>query len=325
MLESIQKIRSKYIVVVTGDGEKNKFNLNDYFSYYIHFKNKFIQAHQSFSLASIPDPADSNSFVDWSRIVEKDHLSQIANITKNQIKKINKQKIFTTQGLIDSDIEHIKGIGNDVLKRLKRQAKIQKESLGKDRPLYDIISSEPGKKIGLALLPAASKKDVYFDIEKGGLEYLWGAAYFDENGERKFKDFWAHNHEQEKIAFRSFIEWVFALWQQDPTMHIYHYSQYEITACRKLMSQYGICEVEVDQLLRNEVFVDLYKIVKGSLFLGEPRYSIKNVEHLYRDKRDTVVGSGGDSIVVYEHWREAPDGDSWEASKILNNIREYNI
>ena len=63
-------------------------------------------------------------------------------------------------------------------------------------------------------------------------------------------------------------------------MHIYHYANYEIAACRKLMGRHGVCEYEVDQLLRNEVFVDLYKIVKGGVLLGEPRYSLKNVEHL---------------------------------------------
>ena len=46
-------------------------------------------------------------------------------------------------------------------------------------------------------------------------------------------------------------------------MHIYHYANYGVAACRKLMGRYGICGVMVDALLRNEVFVDLYKIVKG--------------------------------------------------------------
>ncbi|MGL5742305.1 MAG: hypothetical protein ACRCXC_07015 [Legionella sp.] len=58
------------------------------------------------------------------------------------------------------------------------------------------------------------------------------------------------------------------------------------------------------------MFVDLYKIVKAALIIGEPRYSIKNVEHLYRSKRTTELGYGVDSVVVYEHWRENPDGDS---------------
>lgn len=42
-------------------------------------------------------------------------------------------------------------------------------------------------------------------------------------------------------------------------------------------------------------------------------------------EQDTEVGSGGDSVVVYERWREDPDGDSWQSSSILKAIRDYNI
>ncbi|HEY9459933.1 MAG TPA: TM0106 family RecB-like putative nuclease, partial [Paralcaligenes sp.] len=183
-------------------------------------------------------------------------------------------------------------------------------------------------------LPPRNPLDVFFDIEgfpldEGGLEYLWGCTYFDGSGKRQFKDFWAHDREQEKQAFGSFIAWAYARWQQEPGMHIYHYANYEIAACRRLMGRYGICEHQVDQLLRNEVFVDLYKIVKGGLRVGEPRYSIKNIEHLYRGKRDTIVGNGGDSVAVYELWRnrheEGLEGDTWQTSEILKNIRVYNI
>ena len=59
--------------------------------------------------------------------------------------------------------------------------------------------------------------------------------------------------------------------------------------------------------------------------IGEPRYSIKNVEHIYRGKRDTDVASGGESIIVYEGWAENPDGDTWQTSKTLRSIRDYNI
>ncbi|WP_010654201.1 TM0106 family RecB-like putative nuclease [Fluoribacter dumoffii] len=335
MLEVVQEFRAEHIIVVLGNGEPARFCTNNYFFYYKNLKSKFLEEHQQFSLQSSPNPADSGSWGRWSTYAETllkktDHLSQIATITKSQIKKLNKAGIGTMRSIVDTPLERVKGINTEVFKRLKAQARIQQESLGKDIPLYEVLSHEPQKKSGLALLPPASPLDVYFDIEgfpleEGGLEYLWGVTYFDENGQRQYKDFWAHNQEQENNTFKAFIEWVYARWCQDPSMHIYHYANYEIAACRKLMGRYGICEDLVDQLLRNEVFVDLYKIVKGSLLLGEPRYSIKNVEHLYREKRDTVVGSGGDSVVVYEHWREAPDGDTWETSKILNDIRKYNI
>ena len=35
---------------------------------------------------------------------------------------------------------------------------------------------------------------------------------------------------------------------------------------------------EVDALLREGVLVDLYEVVRHALLIGEPRYSIKNVE-----------------------------------------------
>ncbi|MBC7530229.1 MAG: TM0106 family RecB-like putative nuclease, partial [Oligoflexus sp.] len=176
--------------------------------------------------------------------------------------------------------------------------------------------------------------DIFFDIEgfpldEGGLEYLWGSTYFDAEGQRVFKDFWAHNPEEEREAFKGFIEWAYGLWKNDPSMHIYHYASYEITACRRLMGRYGVCEQEVDELLRNEVFVDLYKIVKNGLLLGETSYSIKKVELLYRGNRDTAVGNGADSIVVYQTWRDLNEqgleGRSWDNSSILADIRNYNI
>ena len=261
-------------------------------------------------------------------------LFQVATITKSQIKKLSLHGIHTMQQLADVTAEHLAGLNPAVLAKLTAQAAIQKRSEGCDVPKFEIITPAANEKTGLALLPPASNMDVFFDIEgypldDGGLEYLWGNTYFDAKGQRQFIDFWAHNAEQEKQCFQDFIHWVYKRWQNDSTMHIYHYANYEIAACRKLMGRYGVCEHEVDQLLRNEVFVDLYKVVKGGVLLGEPRYSIKNVEHLYRGKRETDVSSGGDSVVVYEQWRElhqrGEEGDTWQTSKTLRAIRDYNI
>lgn len=339
MLESIQGCLPEFITVALGHGENERLRTSDYFYYYQTLKASFLYDHINYSPDNRPDPADSKNWADWSNyaeslMVEKDHLFQVATITKGQIKKLNQAGINTMQELATTDIEYVPGINTIVLEKLKAQAKIQKQSAGNAIPRFEIITPAPNEKSGLALLPPHSPLDVFFDIEgypldEGGLEYLWGNTYFDEQGNRQFKDFWAHNPEQEKQCFQDFIQWIYQRWQQDPKMHIYHYANYEIAACRKLMGRYGVCEYEVDQLLRNEVFVDLYKIVKGGILLGEPRYSIKNVEHLYRGKRETEVGNGGDSVVVYEQWRElhsrGEQGDTWETSKILNDIRDYNI
>lgn len=290
MLEAMQHTRAEHITIVLGNKEQTRFRINDYFYFYQNLKHKFLSEHQHFEPSKCPDPASSRSWGRWgahaeSLLLEVDHLIQVATITSGQIKKLNKAGILTMTALAQANTSNIKGIKPEIFDRLKAQAKIQKESFGKEIPAYQLIPND-GAKQGLALLPPISKNDIFFDIEgfpleDGGLEYLWGVTYFDDN-QRQYMDFWAHNRDQEKESFKAFIEWAYQRWQQDPSMHIYHYANYEITACRKLMGRYGVCEYEVDQLLRNEVFVDLYKIVKGALLLGEPRYSIKNVEHLYR-------------------------------------------
>lgn len=338
MLEAIQGVRPANISVALGNGKLEVLRTADYYYYYQAIKQSFVDDQAHFSPSSMPDPADSKNWGSWSSyaesiLLEREHLFQVATITRSQIKKLNAAGIDCVQQLIDSSEECVRGFTPTVFQRLKAQAAIQQASQGKSAPLFKVLPNT-GDKQGLALLPPHSAQDVFFDIEgfpldEGGLEYLWGNTYFDEQGNRQFKDFWAHNAEQEKQCFEDFIGWVYQRWQRDPTMHIYHYANYEIAACRKLMGRYGVCEYEVDQLLRNEVFVDLYKVVKGGILLGEPRYSIKNVEHLYRGKRDTEVGTGGDSVVVYEQWRElharGEQGDTWQTSKILNDIRDYNI
>lgn len=107
-------------------------------------------------------------------------------------------------------------------------------------------------------------------------------------------------------------------------MHIYHYAAYEVTALRRLMGRYASCESEIDQLLRNEVFVDLYLVVRQRLLVGETSYSLKSIEKLYRDERQNEAASAADSLVYYQRWLEARDGPDWRASPALRLIREYN-
>jgi uncharacterized protein len=64
-------------------------------------------------------------------------------------------------------------------------------------------------------------------------------------------------------------------------MHIYHYAPYEPTHLLAMAARYGVREAEVDALLREGVFVDLYPIVRRALRVGSRSYSIKKLEPLY--------------------------------------------
>lgn len=213
MLETLQGRRPDHIVVVLGNSDQARLNTTNFFYYYKNLKHQFLQTHEAFSPQKMPDPANSNSCGRWSNYAEEslkkaDHLSQVATIIKSQIKKLNKVGIHTMLDLVESDLDRIKGMNTDVLTRLKSQARIQNASVGKDVPLYQILPHDIQKKMGLSLLPYTSLLDIYFDIEgfpleDGGLEYLWGVVYFDENGTRQYKDFWAHVNHHPKGTFSS--------------------------------------------------------------------------------------------------------------------------
>jgi len=339
MLEAIQGICPTNISVVLGTRERKQFQTRDFIYYYRRLLATFLHTMDNFDPDNQPDPAKSKTWGRWSNyatatLVDKDHLFQVANITKNQIKELTRAGITSMHQLVESTANSLPGLRTEAFAQLRSQATLQKQSLNIEIPKFHVLSHAEGERKGLALLPPASQLDVFFDIEgypfdEGGLEYLWGSAYFGKDGETTFKDFWAHDSEQEKRAFKDFIEWVYGLWQKDPTMHIYHYAHYEIAACRKLMGKYGICEIEVDQLLRNEVFVDLYKVIREGVLVGEASYSLKAIEHLYGRHHTGSVAAGDDSIVVYDRWRElyesGEETQDWTTSPILNSIRAYNM
>lgn len=87
---------------------------------------------------------------------------------------------------------------------------------------------------------------------------------------------------------------------------------------KRLMTLHGIREAEIDQLLRQQKFIDLHQVVRQAVRVSEPRYSIKNLETFYMKKREGDVTSAGASIVYYEKWRQTRDAD------LLRKIREYN-
>lgn len=339
MLYEVQGCFAKEIVLVLGNLETARLSVSDYRFYFEHLKQKFLAFEVRFDANKMPDPAESGDWGRWAGVAqrifeERDHLNQVANISRSQIKALYKNGIYTATQLAELDVDYLPKVSPVVLQRLKAQSRMQIttkafQKEGRSMPAFEILVPGEGEAKGLALLPPASSLDVFFDIEgspliEGGLEYLWGATYFAEEGSRQFRDFWAHDSDEEKQCFQDFVRWVYDRWLHDPAMHIYHYGNYEMAACRRLMGRYGVCEHEIDQLLRNEVFVDLHTVVRHGVLVGEPRYSIKNIEHLYRENRDTDVGNGGESVVAYELWRENPDGETWKDSEVLKSIRDYN-
>ena len=135
MLEQIQGVRPKNIVVALGNGNNETLNTENYFYYYLSLKEQFLSSQKLFNPNLTPNPADSKSYGRWSNyaeqiLEEKDHLSLIANITRSQVKKLNQAGVITCDELIKLKDIKIPGLNESILKSLKAQATIQNESNG---------------------------------------------------------------------------------------------------------------------------------------------------------------------------------------------------
>jgi uncharacterized protein len=332
------------IGVILGTKEKVQLRTEDFVHYYRHLKASFLSLQDGFTgnLSDCPEPLPRADHGHWTsyaerHFLEKDHLVQVAGITTGQIKKLGVQGIITVAQLARIGGAVVPKLDPAVCEKLAAQARLQcqtRETRITDpdaKPAFELLpqhgaNSQP---IGLATLPPANRGDVYFDMEgyplaAGGLEYLFGAVTRGGTGELEFHDWWAHDRAEEKLALEGFVDWVYARWRANPALHIYHYAAYEVCAVRRLSTRHDTRQNEVDDLLRNNVFVDLYQVVRQSLRIGEGSYSIKQVERLYRGKRSGVVSSGGESIVQYANWIQARQPRDWRESSLLKGIRDYN-
>jgi predicted RecB family nuclease len=212
---------------------------------------------------------------------------------------------------------------------LRAQARLQVAQRDSGTPQFEFADPE-----ALGALPAKSPGDLFFDFEGDplwtddgvtwGLEYLWGVL----DDKDRFTPLWAQDRATERRAFLDFLEMVRRRREKHPDMHIYHYAAYERTTLLRLAARYGVGEDEVDDLLRSDVLVDLFPIVRNSLRVGAPSYSLKALEPLYMgsDLRTGEVTTAASSITGYEHYRALLDaGRTDEAAGVLKEIEDYNL
>ncbi|WP_070377773.1 TM0106 family RecB-like putative nuclease [Rhodococcus sp. WMMA185] len=226
----------------------------------------------------------------------------------------------------------VKGFPDSSLESLRAQAALQLRQESSGTPEFVVHSPK-----GLGGLPKPGAGDIFFDFEGDplwaengstdwGLEYLFGVVE-DADDHTVFRPFWAHNRAEERQALVSFLDYVAERRRRYPDMHVYHYAAYEKSALLRLAGRHGVGEEAVDSLLRDNVLVDLYPIVRASLRIGERSYSIKKLEPLYMPEqpRDGDVTNAAASVVAYADYCELRDnGRAEEARALLEGIAEYN-
>jgi len=331
-LARLQGTMPEFAYVVLGNGEEKRFRLRDYMAYYRRLKERFLEFVNDPRLEGGGEPREYPyerahcKNCDWNDSCEAqrradDHVSLVARIRRDQIGKFEADGIGRITDLAAApDDARPKGMNPETFAKLRRQARLQVRGRTDGR-IYELVEHAPP--LGFGQMPAPAEGDVFFDIEGDplyepgrGLEYLLGCWMPDEK--ERYRAFWGTSRADEKRAFEDLVDFIVERRTRYPAMHVYHYSSYEKSALRRLAQQHATREEAIDDLLRDEVFVDLFAVVRQTLVISEEHYGLKNVEGFYGIVRETGVKKGDQSIVMFERWLLDRD------PRVLADIEEYN-
>ena len=246
----------------------------------------------------------------------------VAGLTGAQVIKLERAGVHTLSQLAELTLMSVPGMGDDTLAKLIAQAKLQKRGRAEGKGLVELLQPSPLR--GFELLPHPQTGDLFYDIEGDplypeGLEYLhglWGPL--GDGPDDVFVPIWAHDHAEEKLAFEQLMDRFARHFERYPVARIYHYANYEQAALKRLAMRYATREAQLDAMLREGRFVDLFAVARHAIRTSTESYSLKDLEKIYWGERAGEVTNAGDSIVEYERWRELGE------QKILHEIQLYN-
>ncbi|HLS46425.1 MAG TPA: TM0106 family RecB-like putative nuclease [Ornithinicoccus sp.] len=329
-VERIQGVPPEQLVVVTGDSTEHPWRLIDVESYARRARERLE--------VTVARPARTRSVrvahcaqCRWLPTCERewedrDDLVLVAGLRADQRERLESAGVRTVAQLATATDEQLAGaLSRTTRDRLRNQARLQVHERETGVPTYELLPLR--EREGLELLPEPDPGDVYLDFEGdpfaedgAGRQYL--AGVWTRDGE--FLAWWAHDRDEERALTTDLLTWLDARWRQHPGMHIYHYAAYEQTALKQMAQQYATAETELDMLLRGGRFVDLYAVVKQSLQISKPSYSIKKLEAFYwehtRSGQGDEVTDALSSVIEYERWL----AEGRQDQSILDRLRDYN-
>jgi uncharacterized protein len=327
-LERIQGRLPEHLHVELGTGVRETFRTADYSAFFRRSRERFLAALADGD-ETYPWPCDHCRICDfrhlcYQQLEDDDNLVLVAGLGRRYVDRLAAIGITTLAELgrtapsTDAD-----GIRPEIFQRLRHQASLQLFFRETGERRVDDLPDEEDK--GYRLLPAPSAGDVWLDLEghpfyepARGLEYLFGYCYRNDDGAMRYEAIWGLDREGEQAAFCRFVDWLQERRARFPDLHVYHYAAYERTALRRLMGEHAVREDAIDDLLRREILVDLYRVVRQALRASVPSYSIKEVEKLYGFTRTADVAGGGESAVLFDEWTEEQDPALLEAIRLYN-------
>ena len=326
-IERVQSVAPEWMHLELGSGRRESIRVREVAAYVRRARGILRQAVEE------PQPTEpvpnahcavcgyrSHCEAQWDA---EDHLNRVAGIGRGQITALRDAGIDTLTRLAGTDPSAtVADVAPDTLAGLQWQARLQHQARRDGSLPYDRRGRAPER--GFARLPRPDAGDVFLDLEGDPfwdpareLWFLFGIV-LQQDGEWTYRALWGHDPAGEAHAFEQLIDLISARRVEHPGMHVYHYSPAEPSALRRLAAHPSDREAEVDDLLRAEVFVDLYAVIRQALVVGATGYGLKITEKLAGFTRSAETGSGADAVVEYERWRM--NGEQ----ALLDDIAHYN-
>ncbi len=311
-IERVQGVAPRLAHIELGSGRRESIRLREVAAYHRRARAGF-EAAVAVDAATEPFPCDHCQFCDFAPLCEarwraEDHLVRVAGIRRDQIGPLRSAGVGTMAALASTPpAARVADVRQPTLAGLVQQARLQHQADADGTMPFELLPLEAER--GFARLPRPSPGDVMFDLEGDPfwtpareLTFLFGMLV-RAGDSWQYRPFWGHTPQEERIAFEAAIDLVTERLARWPDLHVFHYSPAEPGALARLMATHATRELEVDDLLRRGVLVDLLTVVRQSMRVGVASYSLKQIEKLAGFERAAEMGSGADAVLGYERWR----------------------
>ena len=319
--------------VILGDGVEHPYRLDEFSAYHANVKADFEAAMLVDQDTTYPDPVEHCGTCGFAaRCIaqrkQDDHLSQVARMRSGQVLALKAVGISTMTALAElpDTVEAPERMSPTTFNELRAQAALQHQGPHPGgAPRHELLDAwEVGH--GLCALPqprqatfsstwkataslATCRSSISSAPSTRRARTTRGGVMTTPGNGRRSKDLWTLQSRSSVVI---------------PTCTSITTPRTRRSALRRLMSRHGTREEEVDHLLRNEVLVDLYRVVRQGIRLSTDSYSLKKVERLYMPAREELIADAAGSLVMYERWLTSRDDGGDGDISLLEEIALYN-
>jgi predicted RecB family nuclease len=327
-----------WVVLPGSTFQGEPYRVAEYSAYYRYVKTALENVSDGKDpAATYPEPCAHCDVCRWFRECDAqrrsdDHLSLVAGIRRLQQNQLEEWNVNTMAKLavLPIPLKRKPDSGSrEGLGRVREQARVQVAGRTAEKPVYELIMPVI-EGTGFCRLPDPSPADFFIDLEgdpfvgESGLQYLFGLAYKDAEGELIYDKRWALDRADEKIGFEWLVDEIIRRRIVSPALHVYHFGAYEPATLKRLMGMYATREDEIDRLLRAGVLVDLHQAFKQAVRASVEEYSLKKLEALYNFQRETPLAESRVAMRYIEHRLELGRGVDDLPDVIRDAMEGYN-